>query len=219
MPFHGTALSYDSAYEIIGGLSDTSKMPWFSWSISAYRCKTGGKLREVENSTCSHCYACKGFYPIPKVQAALERRYEALSDPRFVEAFAIVLNTLRAETTEDRFRWHDSGDLQNLDHLKKIVSICAEGPTIRHYLPTREAGIVKSFLKGGGKFPPNLFLKLSAPMVGQTYKKQPQGLAFSTVGVDDDPKLFQCPAKKYHGNRCLKCDKCWTTANINYPLH
>ena len=57
MPFDGTALSYDSAYEIIGGLSSPSKMPWYGWSISAYRCKTGGKLREVENSTCSHCYA------------------------------------------------------------------------------------------------------------------------------------------------------------------
>lgn len=80
MPFdtHGRTLSFAEAYAIIGGLSNPSKMPWYAWSISAKHCITGSKLREVAGSTCSHCYACKGFYPLPIVQDAMERRRQAL---------------------------------------------------------------------------------------------------------------------------------------------
>lgn len=221
-------MNYTDAMDIIGGLSNPSKMPWYSWSISAQKCHTGSKLRKVEGSVCADCYACKGFYPLPSVQKAMDRRYDSLYHPKFVEAFVLVLKTLhrRGRKTrkladgrvigENRFRWHDSGDLQDHEHLRRIVTIADLCPELEFYLPTKEAKLVGSY---EGTIPPNLHIKLSHPMVGRTFSKRPNGLSFTTVGRDDDPKLFQCPAKRYQGNKCLDCDKCWTETDINYPLH
>jgi len=40
--------------------SQTEKMPWISWDIPAWECKTGGKLVNVKGSICEGCYALKG---------------------------------------------------------------------------------------------------------------------------------------------------------------
>lgn len=218
-----SGLDFAAALVLIGGLSNPSKMPWYGWSISAHDCVTGGKLQAIEGSVCNGCYALKGFYNMGNVQSALARRKAGLGDSRFVEAFVLVLTTLynkqKAEKKENRFRWHDSGDLQDREHLSKIVSICEQTPFLVFYLPTKEPAIVRDFIKSGGVIPDNLHIKVSVPMVGDTFKKQPHGLSFSAVGRDDDDKLFQCPALKEQGNKCLDCRACWSPGNINYPLH
>lgn len=228
MPFDSTTLSYAEAIEIIGGLSTPSKMPWYGWSIDASECVTGSKLREVEGSICSLCYACKGYYVMPVVKNAMQRRLKALDHPRFVEAFVTVLNSKYekgrktygdAKIKENRFRWHDSGDLQNEAHLEKINRIAELTPRILHYLPTKEAGIVSRVRKKIGDFAPNLFVKLSHSMIGETFQVRPQGMPITTSGRDDDPAIFQCPALRYQGNKCLDCAKCWTDSDINYPVH
>lgn len=210
------ALSVKEALEIVGGLSNPSKMPWYGWSIPASACHTGSKLRQVEGSVCAKCYAHKGYYPFPRVQNALQRRLKALDHPQFVDAFVVVLTELFKG--EDRFRWMDSGDLQSVEHLEKIVAIARRTPFIRHWISTKEAGIVSAFLKHNS-LPDNLVVRISHPMVGQTWDKAPLGLPFATVGRDDDQALFQCPALRHQGNKCHACDACWRGENVNYPLH
>jgi hypothetical protein len=61
------------------------------------------------------------------------------------------------------FRWHDSGDVQDLDHLKKIFEVCELTPTVQHWMPTREAW-VKPYLKN---CPKNLIVRLSMTMIDQ----------------------------------------------------
>lgn len=211
-------LSYDSAYEIIGGLSTPSKMPWYGWSTPAKDCVTGSKLRQSKGTVCSSCYAMKGFYVMPVVKQALERRLNALNHPQFVEAFALVLNTLydrqKRKPREDRFRWHDSGDLRDVNHLIAINEIAKLTPRIRHYLPTREFAIVKRFK---GEFAPNLFIRMSFPLIGG--KLMNSVLDQATVGRDNDKDTFQCPAVKFQNNKCLSCDACWKRGDVNYPLH
>ncbi len=56
------------AWAEVGGLSKPSKMPSYGYSLSAFKCKVGSKLREVLNSTCANCYALKGRYIFPNVQ-------------------------------------------------------------------------------------------------------------------------------------------------------
>ena len=46
----------------IGGISQTSKMPCSSWSLSAFWCKNGSKLNLIKNSSCYGCYALTGNY-------------------------------------------------------------------------------------------------------------------------------------------------------------
>jgi len=50
------------AKKITDSLTRTSKMPGLSYSLPAWECKTGSKLRKVKNSVCSACYALKGNY-------------------------------------------------------------------------------------------------------------------------------------------------------------
>lgn len=211
-------MQYGEALKIIGGLSGPSKMPWYGWSISATECKTGSKLAEVEGTTCSGCYALKGNYRWDVVKAAHERRLAALRDPRFVDAFALVLNTLvhRQRIPENRFRWFDSGDLQSAEMLCQIVDIARMTPEVRHWLPTREYRIVQAFLASGREFPPNLVVRMSHAWVGERPKGRLHNLPYSTV--DAKSAQWNCPAAD-QGNKCLSCDACWRRVDINYRLH
>lgn len=223
-------MNNNEALEIIGGLSKPSKMPWYSWSISAIICNTGSKLRQVEGSTCSDCYAMKGMYRFPNVKAAHDRRLVALRKPEFVEAFILVLTNLYNKTkairvvdgvsiTENRMRWHDSGDIQDLEHLDKIVAIAKGTPLLNHWLPTREYVLVNQWLKLHPEgFPKNLTVRMSATMVGVDPKNLSMGLPYSTVGVDSKD-LYQCPAPS-QGGVCASCDTCWRKdKNVNYHQH
>ena len=50
------------AKKITGSLTRTSKMPGLSYSLPAWECKTGSKLRKIKGSVCASCYALKGNY-------------------------------------------------------------------------------------------------------------------------------------------------------------
>ena len=226
-----------AALDLIGGLSNTTKMPGVSYSIPAKDCITGSKLRQQPGTVCSDCYAMGNRYSFPKVQAALERRRDSLTDPSWVEAMATAI---RAYEPSGYFRWHDSGDLQSVDHLSNIVKVCHLTPDVSHYLPTREYAIVRAWYHLGGRkedgkprrqLPENLVVRLSVHLVDgnpralldwarsldpqlkvSVVTTQPQHL--STTGV------FECPAKRW-GNKCRNCRACWGTAQeaVGYPLH
>ena len=125
-----------TALKIIGGsLSKPSKMPGWSIGLPAKECKTGGKLQQVKGSVCFDCYAMKGCYVFKVVQDAQYRRLAAIRSPAWVDAMAHLINSKKP----DVFRWHDSGDVQDLEHLQKIYSVFRLTPSKRHCLPTREA--------------------------------------------------------------------------------
>jgi hypothetical protein len=65
----------------------------------------------VPGSTCEGCYATKGCYVFPVVQAAQYRRLAAIKNPLWVEAMATLINSKKSKY----FRWHDSGDVQDVD--------------------------------------------------------------------------------------------------------
>ena len=71
------------------------------------------------------------------VQQAQYRRLKAIKSSQWVNAMAHLINSKKP----DVFRWHDSGDVQDLDHLKKIYKVCELTQGKRHWLPTREAWI------------------------------------------------------------------------------
>jgi hypothetical protein len=128
----------NEALKIIGGsLSKPSKMPGWSIGLPAKECKTGGKLQKVPGSVCYDCYALKGCYVFKVVQDAQYRRLAAIKSPDWVQAMAHLINSKKP----DVFRWHDSGDVQDLEHLKKIYKVCQLTPGKRHWMPTREAWI------------------------------------------------------------------------------
>jgi len=194
------------AKAITGGLSAPSKMPGPAYNLPATACITGAKLVKVPGSVCAGCYALKGRYRFPNVQQALRRRLDSLTHPDWIRAMVVLIDDA------PWFRWHDSGDLQGPEHLKKIFEVCKLTPKTQHWLPTRETGILK--LMDPDIVPPNLIIRLSGHMVdGNNSKFWPW-----TSSVSSQAKT--CPALD-QGNSCRDCRACWDRSvnNVTYPKH
>jgi hypothetical protein len=199
------------ANAITGGLSNTDKMPGASYNTSAKDCKAGTRLRAVKDSVCYGCYAMKGRYVFPKVQSALRRRLDAIKDSQWVEAMAMLI----ARHPVPYFRWHDSGDIQDIEHLEKIIEVVKLTPYVNHWLPTREYKIVADYRKAGGIIPSNLVIRLSAHMV-DGIPPTAYGLPTSTVVTAGRT----CPAPT-QDNKCGDCRACWNpnVKNVAYGKH
>ena len=217
-PSHWTT---QALWDYVAGLSKPSKMPGYGYSIPASRCKVGGKLRKVAGSTCSACYALKGRYVFRNVAECLERRYQTLGAPEWVDVMAELIR--RKCVRVAFFRWHDAGDLQSVDHLSRIVLVCRKTPGVTHWLPTREYQIVRDFIAAGGSFPPNLTVRLSAHMIGghaPTFPDlQAHGVTVSTVD-SNAADAFACMAPLQVGE-CRECRACWNpaVAHVTYKKH
>ena len=183
-------------------------MPGWSYGLPAKECKTGGKLQKVPGSTCYDCYALKGCYVFKVVQDAQYYRLKAIKNRLWVQAMAMQINNKRSK----EFRWHDSGDIQDLKHLAKIFKVCKLTPSVDHWLPTREAW-VKKFIPAA---PANLNIRFSMPMIDQ----EAAGGWDNTSTVVTDKTKANCPAPQ-QGNECKSCRACWDKSikNIAYLAH
>ena len=194
------------AKQITGGLSKPSKMPGPAHNLPAWRCITGVKLQQVAGSVCAGCYAMKGRYRFRNVKEALDRRRQALTDPRWVEAMVTLI------TGQAWFRWHDSGDIQRPEHLKNIFEVCNRTPETRHWMPTREVKFLK--LMDPDVVPKNLIIRISSHMIDQgPVKHWPWTSTVVTSGKT-------CPAAE-QGNKCKECRACWdrSVKNVAYGKH
>ena len=192
------------AQQYTGSMTRTSKMPGLSYSLPAWECKTGSKLRKIKNSVCSMCYALKGNYTRYKaIKAAQYVRLRTLTNKLWVEAFVVQIKR------QEYFRWHDAGDVQNLEHLNKIFEVCEATPDTKHWMPTREAWI-KDHLD---RKPANLVIRFSPPMIGQENSSWPNSSMVVTEGAS-------CPAPS-QGGKCGDCRACWNPSVkvVSYGKH
>lgn len=205
---------------LVGGLSKPSKMPGWGYSLPAKDCITGSKLRGQEGSTCSSCYAMRGNYLWPGTQNAMDRRLALISSPNWVGAMSELIR--RRGIKQPYFRWHDSGDLQSVEHLRDICKVAENTPDVKHWLPTREYRIVADYRKNGGIIPDNLTVRMSAHMLGGKAPSFAAPLTISTVSRTDDtyPNAHHCPAR-FQGNSCGDCRACWSpdVAHVDYHAH
>ena len=194
------------ANQIVGGLSAPGKMPCPSINLPATACITGSKLARVAGTTCHGCYALKGRYNFKYTKIAMNRRLEALKDQRWVRAMVVLMKDRKY------FRWHDSGDIQSAWHLKRILEVCKQTPSTKHWLPTRESKLLA--LMDPAIIPPNLIIRLSATKVdGAAGKSWPWTSTVSTEGKT-------CPAPD-QGGKCQSCRQCWdrSVKNVQYAKH
>jgi len=200
-------------------LSKTSKMPGPSYSISAFSCQTGSKLAKIPGSVCHGCYARKNAYAWKTTQAALSKREATLSHPLWVEAMVVQIGS------NSWFRWHDSGDIQSINHLDRICQVAKATPDTKHWLPTKEIGMVRDYVKTH-QVPANLIIRLSAPMVDSKALRgldSPQVKTCRTIseaGIVDGTSTKVCPAPK-QGGKCGDCRNCWdlNVEDVAYLKH
>ena len=207
------------AHDIHGGLTQTTKMPCKSYSLPTIACKTGFKMRAIAGTPCAICYAEKGNYRkyqnnIEPVQHA---RLESINDELWVDAMVVSIGS------DTYFRWHDSGDIQSIEHLEKIAAVARATPNCMHWIPTREYGIVSAFT-AQYDVPDNLIIRLSAmfidrPVVVPASLKNIPGVAVSNV---HSKKAIGtgCNAPKQNGE-CRSCRACWNrkVAAVSYSIH
>ena len=210
------------AKEITGGLSKPSKMPGPAYNLPAPKCITGSTLVNIIGSVCNGCYALKGRYNFRNVRLALARRLESLTHPQWVYAMIVLIKG------EEVFRWHDSGDLQSVQHLKNIFEVCNKTPETSHWLPTREAKFLK--LMDPEVLPKNLIIRMSSHMIDQEPVKF---WPWTSTVVSHKffwklelwfNKLFRIKGKCFapiQGNKCRSCRQCWdrTVINVSYYKH
>ena len=192
------------AERITGGLSAPGKMPEGSYNIPASACQTGQILAKIEGTPCSGCYALnRGRYRFKKTKNAMARRMASLTHPQWVEAMTTLVKKKK------HFRWHDSGDVQSVDHMKKIFEVCLKTPATMHWLPTQERKYLPL-----GSYPDNLTIRLSNSK--NNSKPGNAWTHWSTV-VDHGG---DCPASK-QGNQCGSCRRCWNpkVKHVTYPKH
>lgn len=217
-------LTVPEAEAIIGGpLGRPSKMPCPAWGISERDCRRGSRLANKPGTVCAECYARRGHYLGPSVIAAHERRLAALSHPRWIDAMAFLIN---AYARRGFFRWFDSGDLQSSEHLDLILRVARRTPTVSHWLPTRETGIVRPRI---ADIPSNLIVRISADMIGRA-PRSAMGLPTSTVhrapggpvrtGTVRRNDSIECLAY-LRDHRCGQCRACWSSKvrNVSYLLN
>ena len=202
------------ALKLVGGLSDTSKMPGLSFGLPTAACKTGSKLSKLQGSICNECYAKKGFYRTfaGTVVPAQQRRLDAIDHPDWIDAMVKSLEH------EKWFRWFDSGDLQSTEMLLRIFEVCLRTPHVNHWLATRERSFVRSALTISN-IPDNLCIRVSA-----TYPDIPvkpiKGVNSANVHHEKRPVGFVCNAPANNG-KCDTCRACWDRSieTISYAKH
>ena len=149
---------------ITGTMTRTSKMPGLSYSLPAWECQTGSKLRKVKGTPCFGCYALKGNYTrYPAIRRAQYKRLASLVHDSLVTAMVTQVKRQRW------FRWHDAGDVQSVEHMNKIMEVCRQTPGTSHWLPTQE----RRYLPSGNTVPNNLVIRLSGSKVRESFSNVP----------------------------------------------
>jgi hypothetical protein len=220
-----TRLTKKAAWDIVGGLSNPSKMPGHALGLPARQtCPIGNKLAMIPGTPCHGCYADnRGMYQFPVVKAAQARRLDiikhALENPEARAAWTAAMVTLVKRDTH--FRWHDSGDIFHPDYLALIIEVVRRTPETQHWLPTQEAGMVRDWIRANGPLPENLTVRVSMKRVDMapdliTATGRALGLPTSSVSTTAPT----CPASK-QGNACLDCRACWdrSVPHVAYAKH
>ena len=217
-------------------LGRPTKMPGYSFGLSAFQCQRGSELSKDPTTICAHCYARSNYYlTYHEVINAHKRRFAGIRHPQWVEAMVtLILDSV--DPKNPYFRWHDSGDLQGLWHLKNIVNVAMLTPNVRHWLPTHEFGMVQLYLNNGGNVPENLCIRFSADRIGEK-QFAPDGINTSTVHrghgamnvvqvSEDRADSVECKAGSRGAQAggaglCGQCRACWDkrVKNVSYPIH
>ena len=157
----GRPMKVKDAKKITESLTRTSKMPGLSYSLPAWACQTGSKLRLVPTSPCFGCYALKGNYiTLPSNQGGpVQKRLDAIKNPLWVEAMAVLLLNVKSGSGGTM-----PETCRSLEHMYKIIEVCKLTPDTQHWLPTQE----RQYLPKPEDVPANLIIRLSAAKVDGT---------------------------------------------------
>lgn len=207
-----------------------NKKTGMSFSLPAVTsCKVGCKLSKEKGSTCYGCYAKNGNYTYKNVKTSQRNRLDRvkqLSNKKFkdnwVEAMILLIQNKidKISDKEKYFRWHDSGDIVSIHHIKAIAEVCENLPSVKFWIASKEVNLIEEFTKHND-IPENLCIRLS----GYYVDKEPKflnDLPTAMVYHKTKPKCKVCQAVVQHKS-CLEvnCRACWdkNVKSVAYKKH
>jgi hypothetical protein len=168
-----------------------------------------------------------GFYRMykKKNEPLNQRRLESINHPEWVQAMITMVRYSVKKYKTPHFRWHDSGDLQSVEHLHKINQVAQALPDVLFWLPTREYDMVKQYVKDH-VLNKNLIVRLSAMFVDEPVKVPASLQGIDNVLVSNVHSKtvpdgnIECKAYEHEG-QCKECRACWDINNpaISYKQH
>jgi hypothetical protein len=160
------------------------------------------------------CYANEdaiGRYQTGNVQRCQAARLAFSRTEEFVPVVIDALSSSRAT----RFRWHDSGDIYNLEYGRKLVEIARALPQITFWTPTHQPDTAKALLDEGA--PKNFLLRVSADYIDCPPDDVPAGALACAVSTTLDgakalgmpcPATFHLPG--HENGECGSCTACFS---------
>ena len=153
------------------------------------------------------CYGRKFYRMRGTVQRAWDNNLRLLNANR--ERYFDIIAAHITIANPRLFRWHVSGDIVDLDYLRRMISLAHAKPDTKFLAFTKQYEIVEDAMANHWHFPPNLRLVISAwpgldipsglrdifPVAWMIDKKNP------------DPR-FPHDAKRCNGG-CNSCGLCW----------
>jgi hypothetical protein len=178
------------------------------------------------------------MYRFSNVISAQNKRHTSLNNDRYVEGMIFLLKDQFFKKKINVFRWFDSGDLQSIDHLDKIILIAQKMPYIKFWLPTQERDLILKRKDIIAKLD-NLIIRVSATKIDgkpSNFKntssvvsvlKNATCLAYRTDktkkihSMDDYLRFNKHEKKALDFGHCGDCRKCWNKniKNITYFQH
>ena len=166
----------------------------------------------------------KGRYLMPNVALAQEDRWEKLQSALRTEMYRelYIVGMCRIIWNQKHFRWFDSGDIKNWEHLTIILDVCHRTPHVSHWLPTKEYALMAKLKEHVSMVPDNLNIRISGAMIDDIKVSFWDG--FTASAVTTDHEQVTCPAYD-QGGHCdggnVSCRKCWdkSTPIVIYPKH
>jgi len=219
-------------------LTLTGKMPWYSYSLTAWDSCPGAKVGEAliadgsvlgpGKSVCGSCYARKGNYRFPSVMAIQAARTawtrDSIASGRFTQRMINDLAYLSGGKPQ-YFRIHDAGDFFSPAYVDAWFDVCASLPHIKFWAPTRSYLVapIRTRLERLSILLDNVTIRPSALRMDEPAPKvvgfsSGSGVVKATQAHEHDSYL--CPAPK-QGNACGDCRRCWDLplAPVHYHAH
>lgn len=216
------------AKAVTGGgiVSGNGKMPGATYATDPFLCEVGSKLRSVEGTSCSKCYAVKLAKFRPSVAKGYNNRHMAFARAcndignlgnKWVQAVAFMINRHVEKTGDKHFRWFDAGDAPHKDAFELIAQVATLTPHVKHWVPTKEVKWWHDF-EVKAAIPLNLVVRVSTPKIDA--QRAVKASHTSTVHKDREAIGHSCPAYT-QGGTCGECRACWSpeVINVSYPLH
>lgn len=141
-----------------------------------------------------HCYACKGQFLYPSVQASHDARWRLTADlDRWVDLMITACAHRRI------VRIHSSGDFYSLDYLRAWIDVARNVPRCRFIVYTRVWQLWPDALRELDALP-NVVVWASVDPSTTTRPVWPR-IAYTGIGVPNCPKQLD-------GATCRSCMRC-----------